>query len=1083
MFKKNVEFSWLDDKALLKLSKFQVTCSEDLNSNHLGATIENNCLTCGLDFRSCPGHTGHYEFKYPLVHPLLSQETRVALKAQKMATRVFQNTVQIKDSTNTWKTFTALDVEPSARQSSFFRQYLPISSLHVRPACVTAGTRTGVSQNDITHRLASLIRLDQTLRISIQLNDENIVEHRRILTRLQIAYVLLFWPPPGTQKNRELSCLSQRFKGKEGRCRSTLLGKRVDYSARSVISSDSFIDVDEIGLPLQIADKLTVPEHVCSWNFGHMSNLLAEKKVKCVERNGRMIDPTYRRNLYPQLGDVFHRYLKNGDYVLANRQPTLWRSSIQAMKVRRMPRGRSIRLNVDVTPPFNADFDGDEMCVFVPQNIDARGEMHALMATPEHIVVGGVGIVQDAALCIWILSHENPFLGKRLFFDCLMHVPRFDLSKIQAYDGRHLIEQLFPDNLQIPGIVEHGKIVAGINKKVTKKKILGFIYKQSKRDAVDFINSLQRIAAEYFARRGFSVGLSCLEPDKLHEIKKHTHDMEIQGDDWEVIRRGMQYKEKNAHAAKSILRENNRFLTLTSERSCAKGSLLNIIQMLSSLGQQFFKGGLIGTYRPSERGDRVLSSDPFGKKVMTSHGYIESAFLKGLNPQELFLHAVSSRLSLLDTALKTATSGYASRRLWKSMEDCIVQYDMSLRCNGRMLIFKVDEDALPCKIVPGYAAGLEAAEKIGQMIMQLTLNTFHLAGTNNATVTQGVPRLEALINVWSKKQSQQRLIYQENVDPWKAHCILLEEDTLYVKDLEPQCTTIHYKRSKGRSPKSIRFRFNHKKCIRKRVTMWHIEDAVQRSKLSKYCLATSKGMQLSIVVQTPHGEQVPMDLLQELKEIILNLKIRGNGQMIFYNNGTLERKGISMSKAFEQADWQHLHSTSIIETAKTLGISAAKDQLIVELNKVFNNGVDLFDIQCLAEWMCNKGTLTSTTRAGIASFYEEENVLKCMAFERTLRTAAKAATMKTKASFKGLSEKILINDLIDTGSGFCDVVHDNDRFIELQDEVEARQRLQIENKRKQEEDEEPWLSYDGQEYKKPCRPPSPAYSPFANMVY
>ena len=90
--------------------------------------------------------------------------------------------------------------------------------------------------------------------------------------------------------------------------------------------------------------------------------------------------------------------------------------------------------------------------------------------------------------------------------------------------------------------------------------------------------------------------------------------MEIRGDDWEVIRRGMQYKEKNAHAAKSILRENNRFLTLTSERSCAKGSLLNIIQMLSSLGQQFFKGGLIGTYRPSERGDRVLSSDPFGKK-------------------------------------------------------------------------------------------------------------------------------------------------------------------------------------------------------------------------------------------------------------------------------------------------------------------------------------------------------------------------------------------------------------------------------------------------------------------------------------
>ena len=730
------------------------------------------------------------------------------------------------------------------------------------------------------------------------------------------------------------------------------------------------------------------------------------------------------------------------------------------------------------------------MCVFVPQNVDARGEMHALMATPEHIIVGGVGIVQDAALCIWILSHENPFLGKTLFFDCLMHVPQFDLSKVGTYDGRHLIEQLLPAELEIEGIIEHQKVISGINKKVTKKKILRFIYKQSKQKAVEFINSLQRISAEYFARRGFSVGLSCLEPDKLHLIKQHKHDMQIQGDDWEVIRRGMQYKETNAHAAKSILRENNRFLTLTSERSCAKGSLLNIIQMLSSLGQQFFKGGLINTYRPSERGNRVLSSDPFNKKQMNSHGYIESAFLKGLNPQELFLHAISSRLSLLDTALKTATSGYASRRLWKSMEDCIVQYDMSLRCNGRMLIFKVDPNALTNTIEPGYAAGLEAAEKIGQMIMQLTLNTFHLAGTNNATVTQGVPRLEALINVWTKKQGQQRLIYEENIDPWKAHCIILEEDTLYIKDLEPQCTTIHFKRSNGRSPKSLRFTFQEKKCIRNRVTMWHIEDAIFRSKLSKYCLATSKGTQLSIVIQTPNNEQVPMELLQELKDIILNLCIRGKGQNIFYNNGTLERKGVSMLKAFEQPDWKHLHSTSIIETAKTLGISAAKDQLIIELNKVFNNGVDLFDIQCLAEWMCNKGKLTSTTRSGIASFYEEENVLKCMAFERTLRTAAKAATMETKASFKGLSEKILVNDLIDTGSGFCDVIHDNEAFIQYNDEMETKRKEQEERKRKIEEDDsddEPWLpapEHFLQEHRpksptyNPFRPPSPAYDPF-----
>ena len=188
-----------------------------------------------------------------------------------------------------------------------------------------------------------------------------------------------------------------------------------------------------------------------------------------------------------------------------------------------------------------------------------------------------------------------------------------------------------------------------------------------------------------------------------------------------------------------------------------------------------------------------------------------------------------------------------------------------------------------------------------------------------------------------------------------------------------------------------------------------------------------------------------------------------------------------------------MRSTSIIETAKTLGISAAKDQLVVELNKVFNNAVDAFDIKCLAEWMCNKGKLTSTTRSGIANFYDEENVLKCMAFERTLRTAAKAAKMETTASFKGLSEKILVNKLIATGAGFCDVVHDNDAFIRYQDEMEEKREKQMKRKRRMEQekrereekrqrDEAPWISYDGTLKNTwapmPYRPPSPTYSPY-----
>ncbi len=348
-----IQFQWLTDIDLLKISKLKVTSSEDLSSNYLGATIEKNCLTCGLGFKQCPGHFGSYEFLYPLVHPLLTYETRVALKEKKIKTRVYQNVVQMKDTTNTFRTFCALDIEETEWGQFFFRKYLPISSLGVRPSCITPGTRSGVSQNDLTHRLASLIRLDQSLRHAVNVNEANVVEHRRILTRLQLAYVLLFWPPPGQVGKRELSCLSHRFKGKEGRCRSTMLGKRIDYSARSVISSDSFISIDEIGVPSQICKSLTVVEHVTSWNIGHMANLLRENKVKIIERNKTKIDPKYRRFISPLVGDIFHRYLQNGDYILANRQPTLWRSSIQAMKVVELPVGKTIRFNVDVTPPFS----------------------------------------------------------------------------------------------------------------------------------------------------------------------------------------------------------------------------------------------------------------------------------------------------------------------------------------------------------------------------------------------------------------------------------------------------------------------------------------------------------------------------------------------------------------------------------------------------------------------------------------------------------------------------------------------------------------------------------------------------------
>ena len=360
-----MEFSWTTDVDIVKNSCFEVKCTDELNDLRLGASIKENCQTCFSDWNKCSGHFGHYRLmNIPLVHPLMVSAARKALKTIGTARKIkiSQNSLQILKE-GEWKVLTYYDIEKdlndyleaeeSRKMTDFhwLRWAVPISPPCLRPTCYTP--ERGTSFNDITHRLSSIVRMDKALQQSIDMNPNNKIEHRRYAVRLQLAYTLLFFVPQGARESRELSAIADRFKGKEGRLRQSLLGKRITFSARTVITGDPCLRLTELGVPIEVAEKLTKPVRVAAYNYEYLEGLLAKQQIKYVNRAAMRFNPVFRK-VHLKVGDLCHVKLQDGMRVLFNRQPTLWYSSVQCLYVRRMNR-KTFSINCEITPAFNAD--------------------------------------------------------------------------------------------------------------------------------------------------------------------------------------------------------------------------------------------------------------------------------------------------------------------------------------------------------------------------------------------------------------------------------------------------------------------------------------------------------------------------------------------------------------------------------------------------------------------------------------------------------------------------------------------------------------------------------------------------------
>lgn len=544
--------------------------------------------------------------------------------------------------------------------------------------------------------------------------------------------------PP--RSNRPLRLIPARIKGKKGRFRGTLGGKRVDYSARTVVSPAPGYDIDEVGVPEMIARHLTFPERVTQFNIKELTRRVKNGPtellgaVAVIMPDGTLVDLTLcdvRHNIDLQIGWIVERYLKNGDLVLFNRQPSLHRMSIMAHRVRIIP-DKTFRLPICDTTPYNADFDGDEMNLHVLRTYEAIAEAKELMSVKTQLISPQsnkpiIGLVQDSLVAVYLLTQKDTLLTRSQVMQIVMpiHYPLFDALPLPAvlkpqplWTGKQIFSLLFPcfsldvtvrsgvadgvdkkadgvmDVAERRVVVSRGELVAGSLCKKTMGTSAGGIIHVIVKDcgnevASRFISDAQRILVEYLLIRGFSVGIG----DCMMDVK--THHKVVASID-RCLAYGDRIMEDAAEAPPPLLEacmsklmagvltraggvvqedlpNDNRVHTMV--QSGAKGSSVNIAQILACVGQQSVEGGRIAT----DVNGRTLPCYPRYDTTAESRGFVSNSYGTGLTAQEYFFHAMGGREGLVDTAVKTASTGYIQRRLVKAEEGLQVRYDHTVR--------------------------------------------------------------------------------------------------------------------------------------------------------------------------------------------------------------------------------------------------------------------------------------------------------------------------------------------------------------------------------------------------------------------
>jgi DNA-directed RNA polymerase III subunit RPC1 len=561
---------------------------------------------------------------------------------------------------------------------------------------------------------------------------------------------------PHNKPRKATRGLVQRLKGKHGRFRGNLSGKRVDFSSRSVISPNPMLGIDQVGVPKHVAKLLTYPERVTPHNLALMQKFV-KNGPKVYPGANYILDAFGNRrflmygnrewlanNLKP--GDIVERHMIDGDCVLFNRQPSLHKLSIMCHKAK-IHDNRTLQFNECVCTPYNADFDGDEMNLHLLQTEEAKAEAAVLMGTKKNIITPRNGepliaAIQDFITGSYLLTQKDVFFdraeaqqiissilasvdnnapisfpppciikprtlwsGKQIF--SLIIKPSRASSillnmrcKTKNYSGKD--EELCKHDGFV--IFRNSELLCGqLDKTIlgsgSKSNVFYLMLKDYSGDAAgDALCRLARTISNFMANRGFSLGIDDVTPTS--SLEKEKTSLLTKG--YDTVRKKIAEEkegrlEAEAGLTKSETLEAMILKELSSIREAAgksckeellptnpalimaqcgsKGSLINVSQMVACVGQQAIRGQRVC----DGYNGRSLPHFDYGDKTPVAKGFVSNSFFSGLTSIEFFFHTMAGREGLLDTAVKTAETGYMQRRLVKALEDVVSHYDGSVR--------------------------------------------------------------------------------------------------------------------------------------------------------------------------------------------------------------------------------------------------------------------------------------------------------------------------------------------------------------------------------------------------------------------
>ncbi len=912
-----------------------------------------------------------------------------------------------------------------------FLEVLPVLPPALRPMVQLDGGRYASSDlNDLYRRV---INRNNRLKYLLEINAPEVIvrNEKRMLQEAVDALIdngmrSGHTTTASTGQRRLLKSLADMLKGKQGRFRQNLLGKRVDYSGRSVIVGDPTLKFNHCGLPKKMALELFKPFVIAK---------LLEKEIAYNIRQASRLIEEQTEDVWAALEEVI-----KGKYVLLNRAPTLHRLGIQAFEPR-LVEGEAIRIHPLVCEAYNADFDGDQMAVFLPLSEEAQKEAREIMLSGLNLLkpATGLSIVsprQDMVLgCYWLTKIIPGKKGEGKIFSS-------EDEAILAYDNKVVDAQAKIKVLVKGKLIETsvGRIIFNkalpedypfqnnlMNSKKIRHLVSDIIEKYDNKTACEVLDKIKEMGFEYATLSGLSWGMDDLvvpkeKPQLIKEAEEEVKKIE------EYYRKGLltyeerrnqvieiwhQVKEKIQQLVPKALPENGTVFAIVD--AGARGSWSQPVQMAGMKG---------------------LVINPAGQTMELP---VKSSFKEGFSVLEYFISTHGARKGTADTALRTSTAGYLTRRLVDVAHDVIVMEEDCKDTEGIIItkdraellgqdfVFKIvgrvslediklknkvlvkageviDWDKareiasakeirevrvrtpLSCKsqrgvcqkcygwdlgnnklVKLGTAVGIIAAQSIGEPGTQLTLRTFHTGGVASASdITQGLPRVEE--------------VFEARTPKGEAVFAISDGEVIEVSD------------------KSVKVKYIKKDSKGKKK-----EEKVEYKIPDKNILLVKKGDKIKKGQQLIEGSIDPKKFYKIMGTTPTQIYLLDEVQKIYVSQGVtihdkhievIIRQMFSRVRVIDEGD-SNFTPGEVIEKSVAL-------QTNEELKKANKKPLKFREI------------ILGISKVALTTF----SWLSAASFEETSRVLIKASLEGKEDYLRGLKENVIIGKLIPAGTGF-----------------------------------------------------------------